>query len=242
MRIERLEVNGNKYLVKIYHEDRSNARVSIRRDEISIRIPLQMNREEQFRQLMTFKAWAINKLKENIGRFKPEIQKEYKNGDAIKVGDEEYNLDISFKSKQSSSARIIGNSIYLLISSDLSKEKQTNHISTLISRCVASKRLPKLHDKLNELNNLHFNQKINKIFFKHNKSNWGSCSKAGNINISTRLLFAPNDVSEYVCIHELAHIIEHNHSDKFWALVEKAMPDYKEKVQWLKENGGECRF
>ena len=89
---------------------------------------------------------------------------------------------------------------------------------------------------------MYFNQKINKVFFKYNKSNWGSCSAAGNINISTRLLFVPDDVLEYVCIHELAHLIEHNHSDRFWGVVEKAMPNYKEKINWLKENGHICSF
>lgn len=166
----------------------------------------------------------------------------HKDGDVLKVGNEEYSLRIDFKDKQSSSARITENNINLIISSNLSKELQNKHISTLLSRCIAGKRLPKLKEKINELNNKHFNQKINKIFFKHNKSNWGSCSEAGNINISTRLLLAPDDVLEYVCIHELAHLIEPNHSDRFWALVEKAIPDYKEKINWLKENGNKCKF
>ena len=64
----------------------------------------------------------------------------------------------------------------------------------------------------------------------------------GNINISTRLLFAPDDVLEYVCIHELAHLIEHNHSQRFWMLVAQAMPDYTAKETWLKEKGDACRF
>jgi predicted metal-dependent hydrolase len=55
-------------------------------------------------------------------------------------------------------------------------------------------------------------------------------------------LFAPKDVFDYICIHELAHLVEQNHSDKFWALVEKAMPDYMEKEKWLKENRGLCKF
>ena len=144
--------------------------------------------------------------------------------------------------KKSSSAVLNDNTIQLVISDNLSKEEQNNHISTLISRCIGSKRLPKLQVKIKELNKKHFNQSINKIFFKHNKSNWGSCSRAGNINISTRLLFAPDDVLEYVCIHELAHLLEHNHSKKFWTLVETAMPEYKKKERWLKENGDICKF
>lgn len=241
MKTESIEVDGIKYTVKIYYEDRNNTSVSIGKT-INIRIPLFFNREEKLKQLLKMKAWARKKLEENPEKFKPKPQKEYKDGDVLKVGDEEYLLRIDFKDKQSSSARITENNINLIISSNLSKELQNKHISTLLSRCIAGTRLPKLKEKINELNNKHFNQKINKIFFKHNKSNWGSCSKAGNINISTRLLLAPDDVLEYVCIHELAHLIKPNHSDRFWALVEKAMPDYKEKINWLDQNGNKCKF
>ncbi len=242
IKTEMLEFNGIKYLVRIHCEDRIGSYVSIGKREINIRIPLSLNREEQFRQLTQMKLWVKNKLREAPLRFKPEVQKEHVDGEVLKVGNEEYVLKIGFGDKQGSSARIIDKVLQLSISSNLSKEQQNKHVSTLISRCVASKRLPELQRKIHELNEKHFNQKVNKIFFKHNKSNWGSCSRAGNINISTRLLFAPDDVLEYVCIHELAHLVEHNHSDKFWALVKNSMPDYEEKESWLKENRDRCKF
>ncbi len=242
MDVETLEINGIKRPVKIHYEKRNNCRVSIRKKAINIRIPYFLSEEERHRQLTDLKQWAINQLKDNPERFKPEAQKEYKDGDTIAVGDNEYILKIGFKDKLGSSARIEGSAIQLSISSNLSKETHNNHISTLLSRCIAKKRIPELKERIYELNKNHFNQPLNKIFFKHNKSNWGSCSSAGNINISTRLLFAPDDVLEYVCVHELAHLIELNHSKNFWRLVEKAIPDYKKKIKWLKENGDKYRF
>ena len=242
MKTDTIEINGTKYLIKIHFENRKSCRVSIRKKTINIRIPSFLSREEKIKQLERMKAWAKKKIMENPERFKPYPQKEYNDGDLLKIGDEEYTFKIEFKDKKTSSALLNGNTIQLVISDNLSKEEQNNHISTLISRCIGSKRLPKLQVKIHELNKKHFNQKINKIFFKYNKSNWGSCSSAGNINISTRLLFAPDEVLKYVCIHELAHLLESNHSKKFWTLVEKAMPEYKEKKQWLKENGDVCKF
>ncbi|MEK6808577.1 MAG: M48 family metallopeptidase, partial [Nanoarchaeota archaeon] len=242
MIIKNLEVNCIKYPVYVHYENRKNTSVSIGRKSINIRIPSFLDREERLGQYLEMMKWARKKLEENPDRFKPCPLKEYNDGDTLKIGNENYSLRIELKDKQSSSARIICNSVYLTISSYLTKEIRNKHISTLLSRCIAKKRLQKLEEKIHELNQLHFNQKINKIFFKHNKSNWGSCSIAGNINISTRLLFAPEDILEYVCIHELSHLIEHNHSERFWAIVEKAMPNYKEKIQWLKENGYNCGF
>jgi len=242
MKTDELDVNGIKHLVKIHFENRRNCRVSIRKKAINIRIPSFLNKDEKIKQLKRMKTWAERKIMENPEKFKPEPQKEYKNGDVLKIDKEKYTLLITFKDKKTSSALLHDNTIQLFISDNRPIEEQNNHISTLISRCVGSKRLPKLQNKIKELNKDHFNQKINKIFFKNNKTNWGSCSSKGNINISTRLLFAPDDVLEYVCIHELAHLLEHNHSKKFWMLVEKAMPDFKEKERWLKENGEICRF
>jgi len=64
---------------------------------------------------------------------------------------------------------------------------------------------------------------------------WGSCSGKNSINFSWRLIMAPDDVIDYVVIHELAHIKEHNHSQKFWAAVENVLPDYKARRNKLKE-------
>ena len=67
---------------------------------------------------------------------------------------------------------------------------------------------------------------------------WGSCSGKGNLNFHWKLILMPPEVLDYVVVHELAHLKEMNHSPRFWAVVEAVLPDYKERRQWLKENGG----
>jgi predicted metal-dependent hydrolase len=242
IKTDTLEVNGNKCLVKIHYEKRSNSTVSIGKRAINVRIPSFLDREDRLKQLMKMKIWAINKLKENPNIFRKEVQREHNDGDILEMGDKEFILNIDYKSKKGSSGKVIDDRIYLSISNNLSKKEMNKHISVLLSRCIASIRLQKLKEKIERLNQQYFNQKINNIFFKYNKSNWGSCSSSGNINISTRLIFAPEEVLDYVCIHEIAHLIESNQSNRFWKLVEKAMPNYKEKEKWLKENGNKCNF
>ncbi len=70
------------------------------------------------------------------------------------------------------------------------------------------------------------------------RGRWGSCSGENAINYSFRLLYAPKDVIEYVIVHELAHTKHKNHSKAFWAEVEKYVPDWKIKRNWLKRNSG----
>jgi len=66
------------------------------------------------------------------------------------------------------------------------------------------------------------------------KTRWGSCSGKNSINFSWRLVMADEDVVDYVVIHELAHIREHNHSPRFWAIVEAILPDYKARKRKLR--------
>ena len=66
------------------------------------------------------------------------------------------------------------------------------------------------------------------------KTRFGSCSSKKKLNFSCRLALYPIEAIEYVCVHELAHIMEMNHSKKFWQIVEKYLPDYKERKKLLK--------
>lgn len=76
-----------------------------------------------------------------------------------------------------------------------------------------------------------------RISIKDTRSRWGSCSQAGNLSFSWRLILADPFVLDYVAAHEVAHLIEMNHSAAFWATVEKTYPDWQRARQWLRANG-----
>ena len=60
------------------------------------------------------------------------------------------------------------------------------------------------------------------------KKQWGSCSKKGSLILNPHLIKAPKECIDYVILHELCHIAEHNHSEKFWRLLNQVMPNWKE--------------
>lgn len=70
------------------------------------------------------------------------------------------------------------------------------------------------------------------------QTRWWSCTSQKNLNFSYRLMACPESVIDYVIIHELAHLKEMNHSQRFWKHVSEMKPDYKDDELWLKQNSG----
>ncbi len=77
------------------------------------------------------------------------------------------------------------------------------------------------------------------LTMRDTRSRWGSCSSAGGLMFSWRLILAPPEVLHYVAAHEVAHLVEMNHSTAFWAKVQEVFGPYKEPRRWLRDNGAE---
>ena len=77
----------------------------------------------------------------------------------------------------------------------------------------------------------------NRIAIKAQRSRWGSCSTKKNLNFNCLLMLCPEEIQDYVVVHELSHLKEMNHSPAFWAEVGKILPDYKIRRRWLRSQG-----
>ena len=92
-----------------------------------------------------------------------------------------------------------------------------------LTRRADEELIPSLHNVSNELA-LPFKRAV----IRAQKTRWGSCSSSGTISINRALLFMPPETVRYLFIHELCHTKEMNHSARYWALVERYMPDYQQ--------------
>ena len=71
------------------------------------------------------------------------------------------------------------------------------------------------------------------------RTRWGSCSSRGTLSFSWRLLLVPEQTMEYVVVHELCHLRELNHSPRFWALLDEALPGWQTDAVWLRDHARE---
>jgi predicted metal-dependent hydrolase len=90
-----------------------------------------------------------------------------------------------------------------------------------------------LEERISLMSN-QFQLSYNKVSVRALRSKWGSCSRNGNLSFNHLLAMLPIRIIDYIIVHELVHLIEFNHSKKFWRLVESAIPDYKDHRNWLR--------
>jgi len=230
-----IEVNGENVPVRILFEQRFNNRVTVNKNGILIRISNRQQKEEQRKNIDNLLKWGKQKLGD-----KPELmdslpQRKYVHGEILRVGDYEFVISIFYHDTGKSTAKIFKNNIVLTLPKSLTKDAEANACSYLVAKCLCKFFLPIITERIHELNNRYFRKEIKNITMKHATSFWGHCSRNGNIVISVRLLFATPKVVDYVLIHELAHLVHHDHSPRFWKVVEQVMPDYQNAEKHLKE-------
>jgi len=75
--------------------------------------------------------------------------------------------------------------------------------------------------------NSFYNFTVGRISIRNTRTRWGSCSKKGNLNFNYKILFLPQHMTDYIIVHELCHLKEFNHSQNFWDLVAKIVPEHK---------------
>jgi predicted metal-dependent hydrolase len=237
-------INDIDIPVRIVQEWRKNNRISINKDKVILRMPLiggAILKE-------SYKSWAMEWIAQQFIDY-PEIKQrfvvtEYHSADQILLPNKTYELEIVVEDRKTSSAKLQQSGVILIKMSDQieAEHLKSKTINTLLSRVIGQDQQPRVADRIHAINQEHFQESIKQIRLKNNSSNWGSCSSSGNINISTRTLFAPLEVQDYVFVHELAHLKELNHSPKYWSIVKSVMPDYKRHEKWLKVNGHQCSF
>jgi predicted metal-dependent hydrolase len=83
--------------------------------------------------------------------------------------------------------------------------------------------------------NKHYNFKYGRVSIRNQRSRWGSCSSKGNLNFNFRIITLPPHLVDYLIVHELCHLGQMNHSQRFWDLVGETLPNYLELMLELRK-------
>ena len=235
------EYKDQSYKLRVVKEWRSSTRYSLGSKFLTVRVPKFYPNHMADYHVEAAKQWAEKQIDRRIKNGKVPIKiRTYEDGQIFTLRDTNFRIRKVEKDIKQFSGKVIQST--LIIECPRGRSKEHHHISKLVSRVMGKYFLPYMTDKVDHYNTMYFQESINSVRLKNNKSNWGSCSTNHNLNFSTRLLFAPEPVLDYVVIHELAHLKEMNHSPRFWDIVRQVMPDYKLKEKWLKENHHLCDY
>lgn len=229
--------------MRIIYEYRGNVRVALGKDFVILRIPNFAANDTQ-KHIDFATKWL-----ENLAKTKPDALAKYQ---IAKYEDnysftilDSYRYTVHVKEVDSNVAIIQFDkdfSLNVTIPKGLDTQKKRKLIRSMISKMVAKNHKPYIIDRIAYWNTIAFNKPISRISLKYNATNWGSCSSSGNINLSTRSLLLPKDVLDYIIVHELSHLVQMNHSDKFWSVVSNVMPDYRSKEDWINKHGMKLDF
>ena len=211
---------------KIIRTNRKTISLQITQDaKLVVRVPNLLTDKELDKILIKHKNWIERKIKKMQERIDLRTKKEFVNGEGFLYLGKFYKLHIVEAQARS---LIFDGGFYL----------SKNYLPKAREEFVKwyKKKAHEVIPQRVEFYARMYGYSYNKVRITRAQKRLGSCSYKGNLNFSWRLIMAPIEVIDYVVVHELAHLEVRNHSKRFWSKVKLMMPDYKQRVGWLKRN------
>lgn len=196
------------------------------RATLVVRAPYYVSKKAINEVIEKHKKWIEKNIERKQEENKRKVEKEFVSGESFLYLGRAYRL---FIVKNQKIPLVFDNAFYL-------EEEYKPFARELFEKWYKESAQTFIEKRLDYYSNL-TGIKFGRTRITSAKRRWGSCSKEGNLCFSYRLVMAPVSVIDYVVVHELCHIDEHNHSSAFWEKVRVILPDYKKEINWLKENG-----
>jgi predicted metal-dependent hydrolase len=193
---------------------------------LTVRAPIRAPVDEIYALVNSKKKWIVKKQKLVSEKVREAPSKQYVNGEQFLFLGVNYPLEII--DKQSDALILNGN---FRLAAGL--QGNARQVFEKWYRAQAAQVIKPRTATLAEIHEFKFSI----IRINSAKTRWGSCGPKGSLNFPWRLVMAPVEVIDYVIVHELVHLRVRNHSPRYWEAVQRIMPDYKERLNWLHENG-----
>jgi predicted metal-dependent hydrolase len=201
-------------------------------DKVTIRTPLNKSQSDIERIISGKASWILKKQKEYKETIQLIIKPTYEEGSTLPYLGRNYPLRI-IKNQSEYNIKLCDGEFTIEIKS--SKHSPAK-IKCLYEDWLMEKAKSTFKHKVDEYSKK-LGVKVESITIKHLRNRWGSITKHGSINLNINLLKAPEDVIDYIILHELCHLKIKEHSHHYWDHVRRYMSNYQEKIDWLKASG-----
>jgi predicted metal-dependent hydrolase len=215
--------------------DRKTTDIVIERDGvIRVRPPLKMTPAQVDETVFSKRLWIYRNLADWRDLNAARVVREWVNGEAFLYLGNSYRL--SLVDEQDEPLKLKDGRLFLLRS--LVKPNKTETAYEAFKNFYASKGLIKIQQRVR-----YFAEKVGvvpgQLQVKDLGFRWASCTVKGDLQFHWKCMMAPLTVLDYVIVHELCHLHYRDHSQAFWNEVDKIMPQYKERKEWLRLRGAE---
>ncbi len=224
-------MDGFPFQVEVIRTDRKrSASISLSDDSVKVTVPSTLS-DNRIRDLVSKRtSWIQQKFQEQSDR-PNQAPKEFVSGETVTYLGKNYRLKVL----KGESATIKMHRGYLEVTVLEDDSDPKTSIRLLLTDWYKSHAEKRLIEKTKRFSNV-IGVKPNSVCVKDYKSRWGSCSAQGDVSYNWRIILAPHSIVDYVVVHELCHMLEHNHSSKYWKHVERYVPNWRECKDWLKQN------
>ncbi len=228
-----VQISGRTFAVTMSYTGNRTASAKLRDGVIRIALPSRWPKREKERVSDSLLRRAIRAIETGRWRQDGSAKVAFSHGDVVSAMGREF--EILLVPSPRFGSRMEGRRIE--IRGDLAHPGAARKVSEIARKRIVDALMPQLEERVRILNERHFKAGISSLTVRDTTSRWGSCSREGDISLSFRLLFMPAEILDYVIVHEIAHTRYRSHGKRFWELVGRAVPDYRERRRWLRENG-----
>jgi len=205
---------------------KKSASIKVLHGKVQFIIPKHLSQKRLELLIQKKTPWVIKKL-HDLSQVEPVKPKEYVNGECFTYLGRNYRLRLD--NKESNKLKLTGGKFVL-------GDENTEFVRNSLIEWYLYHAKERLEEKTYRYAKLiGVNPKSVKV--KSYKSRWGSCSVHGDITYNWKIIIAPHRIVDYVVVHELCHLLHHNHSGKFWKSVECVIPEWNECRTWLRDFG-----
>lgn len=226
-------MEGFDFPVQVIRTQRKrSADIEVNAGAVLVRVPQGLS-DKRIKDLISKRSvWIKGKIKEQADRpaSKP---KEYVSGEGFSYLGKTYRLKVI----EGADASVKMKAGRLVASVPKDVKDRRSEVKRLVANWYQAHADQKLREKVERFAPM-VGVEPRSVVVKGYKSRWGSCSNSGDISFNWKIIEAPHRIVDYVVIHELCHMLEHNHSPKYWKHVERHLPDWHACRHWLKQNGG----